>query len=73
MECRYHKDRQAYIKCEKVEIGYCRECLENCKACTDPCGCCQFRPQCLIWELCRKSEKRYRLEEMAKGIAPEVG
>lgn len=66
-KCRYHPDRDAYVKCLKMEIGYCRECLENCAACTDPCGFCSHRTQCLIRELCRKSEKRYLLEEAAKG------
>jgi len=68
MQCRNHPDREAYIKCQKMEIGYCRECLENCEACTDPCTYCKFRPQCVIWEMCRKSEKRYRLEKAAKGM-----
>jgi len=66
MQCRYHPDREAYIQCQKMEIGYCQECLENCEACTDPCTYCKYRPQCVIWELCRKSEKRYRLERQAK-------
>ena len=68
MQCKYHPDREAYIKCEKMEIGYCQECLDNCEACTDPCTYCKFRSQCIIRELCRKSEQRYRLEEAAKGV-----
>jgi hypothetical protein len=67
MNCRNHPERDAYIKCQKMEIGYCRECLDHCEACTDPCGYCKHRTQCLIWELCRNSEKRYRLEKAAKG------
>jgi len=67
MQCRNHPDREAAVACQKMEIGYCRECLQNCEACTDPCGYCKFRSQCLIWELCRKSEKRYRLEAASKG------
>jgi len=69
MKCRFHADREAYIKCQKMEIGYCRECLENCEACTDPCGYCKFRFQCIIWELCKKSEEKSRLERGAKGDA----
>ena len=57
------------ISHQKMEIGYCQEYLENCEACTDPCTHCKFRPQCVIWEMCRKSEKRYRLEKAAKGQA----
>ena len=67
MKCRFHPDREARVTCEKMMIGYCEDCLENCEACTDPCGYCQFRSKCIIWELCRKSEKRYRLEETARG------
>jgi hypothetical protein len=69
MKCRFHEDREAYIKCQKMEIGYCQECLENCEACTDPCGYCKFRTQCVIWELCKKSEKKARLERESKGEA----
>ena len=69
MKCLFHADREAYVKCQKMEIGYCRECLENCEACTDPCGYCKFRPQCLIWEVCKKSDKRDRLKKEAEGKA----
>lgn len=53
-----------------MAIGYCQECLDNCTACTDPCGYCQFRQTkaCIIWELCRKSDRRYELERLAKGL-----
>ena len=68
MQCKYHPGREAYIKCEKMERGYCQECLDNCEAGTDPCTYRKFRSQCIIWEMCRKSEKRYRLEEAAKGV-----
>ncbi|MDZ7697850.1 MAG: hypothetical protein U5R49_13315 [Deltaproteobacteria bacterium] len=67
MQCRNHPDREARVTCQKMNIGYCLDCLENCEACTDPCGYCQFRPQCVIWETCRKSEQRYRMEAAAKG------
>jgi len=73
MTCKNHPDRETYVSCQKMEIGYCRDCLDNCEACTDPCGYCQFRTQCLIWELCRRSEKRYRLEEEAKGASTPEG
>ena len=42
-----------------------RKCI-GCEAYTDPCTYCKFRPQCVIWEMCRKSEKKYRLEKEAK-------
>ncbi len=67
LQCRNHPEREAAIKCFKMEIGYCSECLENCEACTDPCGYCKFRQQCIIWEQCKKSEKRYLLEGKARG------
>jgi hypothetical protein len=67
MKCRYHPDREAKVVCQKMGMGYCRECLDNCEACTDPCTYCKFRQACIIWELCRKSEKRYRLEKAASG------
>ncbi len=70
MECRHHPDREARVRCEKMQIGYCQECLDNCEACTDPCGFCKNRSGCIIWELCRKSPKRYELEEkIRKGEA----
>ena len=67
MKCLNHPDREAVVRCEKMAIGYCRSCLDNCEACTDPCGYCKFCSQCVIWELCRHSEKRYELERAAKG------
>ena len=66
MKCQYHADRDAYVTCQKMLVGYCRECLDHCEACTDPCGYCKFRTQCLIWELCKKSDKRFRLEKELK-------
>ena len=70
MNCFHHLDREARTICQKMAIGYCQECLDNCMACTDPCGHCGFRQSkaCIIWELCRKSERRYHLERMAKGL-----
>ncbi|MEW5725577.1 MAG: hypothetical protein AB1896_20885 [Thermodesulfobacteriota bacterium] len=65
--CKNHPDRPAAVRCLKMEIGYCRECLDECEACTDPCSYCTWRPQCVIWELCRKSEKRYEREREIKG------
>ena len=65
--CKNHPDREAAIHCMKMGISYCQDCLDNCEACTDPCGYCQWRPQCVIWELCRKSEARYERERQIKG------
>jgi len=65
MKCANHPERDAVVECTKLKVGYCRECLENCEACTDPCGYCKHRSQCVIWEMCRKSEKRYQLEREA--------
>jgi hypothetical protein len=48
-------------------IGYCAECLENCEACTEPCGYCKFRTGCVIYELCRKSDKAKRLRDECRG------
>ena len=61
-KCRHHPDRDACVLCQKMEVAYCQECLDNCKACTDPCLYCKFRPGCVIWELCRK-EARKRCKE----------
>ena len=49
--CRFHPERAAYVVCQKHEVGYCQECLDACRACTDPCLYCKFRPGCVIWEL----------------------
>jgi hypothetical protein len=61
--CLFHPDREAWVQCQKHELGYCRECLEACRACTDPCLYCKFRPGCVIWELCRKEAKKRCQEE----------
>ena len=61
-KCRFHPDRDACVRCQKMELSYCQECLDLCKACTDPCLYCKFRPGCVIWELCRK-EARKRCKE----------
>ena len=53
MKCRFHPDREARVTCQKMETGYCQECLETIETCTDPSGYCKFRPQCIIWERCR--------------------
>ena len=66
MQCRNHPDREARVQCTKMSIGYCQECLDNCEACTDPCGYCKFRGQCIIWELCKRSERRYKLQAECK-------
>ena len=62
-KCRHHPDRDACVLCQKMEVAYCQECLDNCKACTDPCLYCKFRQSCVIWELCRK-EARKRCKEL---------
>ncbi len=63
--CRCHPDRTACVQCQTHEHGYCPECLDLCKACTDPCLYCKFRPGCVIWELCRKVAKKRCKEEGA--------
>lgn len=62
--CRFHPRRAACVQCQKHEHGYCQECLDACRACTDPCLYCKFRRGCVIWELCRK-EARKRCKEEA--------
>jgi hypothetical protein len=64
-KCRHHPDRDACVLCQKMEVAYCQECLDNCRACTDPCLYCKFRQSCVIWELCRK-EARKRCKEEAE-------
>jgi hypothetical protein len=54
MECRFHPGRQACVECQKFEFYYCQECLDQCRACTDPCLYCKFRSGSVIWELCRQ-------------------
>ena len=67
--CALHPDRPSVITCHKMNRHYCQECLDECEACTDPCGYCKWRPQCVIWELCRKSERRYEKEREMRGEA----
>jgi hypothetical protein len=75
-KCRHHPDRDACVLCQKMEVAYCQECLDACRACTDPCLYCKFRQSCVIWELCRK-EARKRCKELegekAKGEKGEAG
>ena len=66
--CKHHPEREARVVCQKMDIGYCAECLDNCEACTDPCGYCKFRTGCIIYELCRKSDKARRLKEESQGV-----
>ncbi len=68
-QCKFHPGREARVRCQKMEIGYCQECLDNCEACTEPCGYCKFRTGCIIYELCRKSDKAKRLKEEMQGQA----
>ncbi len=49
-----------------MQVHHCQECLDNCEACTDPCGYCKHRTQCIIYEMCRKSEKATRLKGIEK-------
>jgi hypothetical protein len=65
--CKYHPEREARVQCQKMGIGYCQECLDDCEACTEPCGYCKFRTGCIIYELCRKSDKAKRLREECRG------
>jgi hypothetical protein len=66
--CRFHPHREACVECQKMEFWYCQECLDECRACTDPCLYCKFRPGCVIWELCRQeAKKRCKEEEGGKG------
>ena len=73
-KCRHHPDRDACVLCQKMEVAYCQECLDNCKACTDPCLYCKFRQSCVIWELCRKeARKRCKENEAEKGKGEKGG
>ena len=55
------------VECQKMEYWYCQECLDQCRACTDPCLYCKFRRGCVIWELCRKeARKRCQGENAAR-------
>ncbi len=58
MKCRFHPDREVEVVCNKMEYGYCRECLDKCQACTDPEIYCRHRTSCFIWEMCRKQVRR---------------
>jgi hypothetical protein len=71
--CRFHPDRDACVVCQKMEFGYCQECLDLCKACTDPCIYCKFRQGCVIWELCRKEAKKRCKEEEGEKAKGEIG
>lgn len=60
MNCRFHPDRNAEVVCNKMEYGYCRECLDSCQACTDPEIYCRHRTSCVIWEMCRRQVRQLR-------------
>ncbi len=57
MNCRYHPDREARVVCQKMLVGYCRECLDNGVECADPSNYCKFRPQCVIHELTKENRR----------------
>jgi len=61
--CKNHPDRDPVITCMKMNFGYCQECLDTCEACTDPCIYCKHRTSCVIWELCRKSDRVRQMRE----------
>jgi hypothetical protein len=60
MKCRFHTDREATVTCNKMEYGYCQECVDTCRACSDPTIYCRHRSACVIWELCRKKVRKPR-------------
>ncbi|HWR97142.1 MAG TPA: hypothetical protein VN317_01850 [Candidatus Methanoperedens sp.] len=58
MQCRNHPDRAAVVLCQKLGTGFCGECCEclraeECCGCLDPKVYCQYRTQCLVWEMSR--------------------
>ncbi len=63
MQCKNHSDREAVVPCQKHQIGYCGECLENGVSCTDPSIYCKFRTQCVIWEMGREGRKKTVIEQ----------
>jgi hypothetical protein len=64
MQCRFHPGREAAVLRQKMEFWYWRECLDRCRAGTDPCLYCKFRQGCVIWELCRwEARKRCREQQ----------
>lgn len=65
MKCRFHPDREARVTCQKMETGYCQECLDTIDACTDPTEYCKFRPQCIIWEFGRAHRKETSSDDSA--------
>jgi hypothetical protein len=75
-KCRHHPDRDACVLCQKMEVAYCQECLDACRACTDPCLYCKYRQSCVIWELCRKEARKRckeNKEEKGEGEKGEAG
>jgi hypothetical protein len=71
MKCRYHRDREAYLICQKMDTGYCSECFDRSAVCSDPNGYCKFRSQCIIWEKTR-NEKRNRREREDAAETPSA-
>jgi len=61
--CTKHPDRPAVAQCQKMNVGYCEECLDTCMACTEPTNYCKFRSSCVTWERCRKSDRVRSLRE----------
>jgi len=64
--CKHQLQREARVRCQKMNVGYCQQCLDDCMDCTDPCGYCQHRSGCIIWELCRRSPQKREMEELAR-------
>lgn len=64
--CRFHPDRPVRVRCMKYGYDYCEQCLESCDSCTDPELYCQYRTQCVIWEVCRKT-----IRDRRRGTCPQ--
>jgi hypothetical protein len=65
--CTKHPDRPAVVQCQKMDLGYCEECLDTCQACTEPTGYCKYRTGCVTWEMCRQSDRVRRLRDEGAG------
>jgi len=63
MKCRNHPEQDATALCQKLGVGFCTACCAceetaACCGCLDPQVYCQFRSQCLVWELSRPRRKK---------------
>jgi len=65
-KCMVHPDRPVAARCMRFNRRYCAECMENEN---EPVEClsgrtyCEYRPQCMIYEIVKRRRRKQREAE----------